>query len=61
RFTATVVSRGNGDNPYQVYWIVRGLAAGTGIRVIEVQEYEDGPRKPFRAVVQNWTYTGYCE
>lgn len=61
RFTATVVSRGSSENPFQVYWVVRGVVAGPNLRFVEVQEYEDGPRKPFRAVVQNWTYTGYCE
>ncbi len=57
---ANVVAPGDRENSFQVYWIVRGRAA-TRVRFIEVQEFEDGLVKPFRAVVQNWTYTGYCE
>lgn len=55
-----VVARGDSENSFQAYWIVRGLT-GTRVRFIEVQEFVDSPRKPFRAVVQNWTYTGECE
>ena len=57
---ATVIAPGDTDNSFQVYWIVRGRA-GSRVRFIEVQEFVDGPQKPFRAIVQNWTYTGHCE
>lgn len=56
----TVVARGDSENSFQAYWIVRGLV-GSRVRFIEVQEFAESPRKPFRAVVQNWTYTGFCE
>ena len=60
QYSAEVVAPGDADNSFQVYWIVRGRA-GSRVRFIEVQEFEDGPQKPFRAIVQNWTYTGVCE
>jgi len=55
-----VVAPGDDENSFQVYWITQGLS-GARVRFIEVQEYVEGQRKPFRAVVQNWTYTGSCE
>ena len=55
-----VVAPGDNENSFQAYWIVRGLS-GARVRFIEVQEYVEGQSKPFRAVVQNWTYTGSCE
>lgn len=60
QYTAEVVMRGDSENSFQAYWIVRGRA-GARVRFIEVQEFADGARKPFRAIVQNWTYTGHCE
>ncbi len=60
RHESVVVASGDSENSFQAYWIVTGLA-GSRIRLIEVQEYAETTSKPFRAVVQNWTYTGHCE
>lgn len=59
RFQPTVVAPGDTDNSFQIYWVVTGRA-GSRLRFIEVQEFIDEVDKPFRAIVQNWTYTGHC-
>ena len=56
----TVVAPGGQGNSFQIYW-VRSGTGNTSIRVLTVDEYVDGPLKPFHAVVQNWYYTGLCE
>lgn len=59
-YEPTVVAPGDEENAFQVYWIIRS-SSGMRVRFIEVQEYAETAEKPFRAVVQNWTYTGHCE
>ncbi len=59
-YDVTVVAPGDQGNSFEIYWVVSGTG-NTSIRVLTVEEYVDGPLKPFHAVVQTWYYTGLCE
>ena len=59
-YDVTVISPGDSQNSFQAYWIVRGTG-DTSIRWVEINEWVIRARKPFRAVVQSWIYTGHCE
>lgn len=59
RYDVTVISEGDSENSFQAYWVVHG-SGNKSIRWIEVNEWVTEEKKPFRAVVQSWTYTGLC-